>query len=154
VPSPPPGGRTPGKLAQGLQVVTRFGAQPTWGVLLARNLVRTVDLIIGVPLMMLDPAARRLGDRLAGTLIVYQERPATESETPASRGPSGWGAPTVALIESFLARATELDWDRADEIASMLLLAIERNDPRLLEGLDATADPVLRLRHALEAGPA
>jgi uncharacterized RDD family membrane protein YckC len=145
------GGRTPGKIALGLHVVTRQGAQPTWAALLGRNLVRTIDLAIGVPLMIIDPAARRLGDRLAGTLVVYQDPLALGSETPIARLPSAWGAAEVALVESFLTRERELDRDRALRIASLLLEAIQRDEPQLLDGLAAVLDPVLRLRRALTA---
>jgi uncharacterized RDD family membrane protein YckC len=147
------GGRTPGKIALGLHVVTRLGAQPAWGLLLARNLVRTIDLAVGVPLMIFDPAARRLGDRLAGTLVVYQDPPVKDSETLARRVPSGWGAPEVALAESFLLRSRELDRDRAAQIAELLLRAIERDEPRLLDGVRMVIDPVLRLHRALETRP-
>jgi len=142
-------GRTPGKIALGLHVVTRHGMQPTWGVLLARNLVRTIDLMVGVPLMIFDPAARRLGDRLAGTLVVYQDAPAAESVAPVDRIPSGWEASEAALAESFLERAAEMDRDRAAHIASLLLRAVERDQPQLLDGLATVIDPVLRLRRAL-----
>ncbi len=145
------GGRTPGKMALGLTVVTRQGAQPSWGVLLARNLVRTIDLLIGVPLMMLDPAARRLGDRLAGTVVIYQAAPASLREAPVARVPRGWGAREVALLESFLRREGELDREQARQVAERLLAAIRRDDPELLADQPTSGDPVTLLRLAVNA---
>jgi len=44
-------GQTFGKWALGLRVVTRDGARPGTAALLLRNAVRSVDLVVGVPLM-------------------------------------------------------------------------------------------------------
>jgi uncharacterized RDD family membrane protein YckC len=145
------GGRTPGKMALGLTVVTRQGALPTWGVLLARNLVRTVDLLIGVPLMIVDPVARRLGDRLAGTVVIYQVASASHLEAPLARVPRGWGAREVTLLESFLRREPELDRQQARDVATRLLDAIRRDDPALLADHPAGGDPVVLLRLAVDA---
>jgi len=143
------GGRTPGKMALGLTAVTRQGAVPTWGGLLARNLVRTADLLIGVPLMMLDPAARRLGDRLAGTVVIYQVAPVGLREAPLARVPRGWGAREVTLLESFLRREPELDREQARQVATRLLAAIRRDDPDLLADQPDAADPIALLRLAV-----
>lgn len=145
------GGRTPGKKALGLAVVTRQGAVPSWGVLLARNLVRTADLLLGVPLMMLDPAARRLGDRLAGTVVIYHVTAGSLREAPLARVPRGWGAREVALVESFLLREPQLDREQARQVATRLLAAIRRDDPSLLGDRPASEDPVERLRLAVDA---
>jgi uncharacterized RDD family membrane protein YckC len=141
-------GQTPGKMALGLTVVTRQGARPPWGVLLARNLVRTIDLLVGVPLMVVDLAARRLGDRLAGTLVVYHDQP--ETEATLARVPQGWGAAEVALFEAFLRREIEMDRGRARLCASQLVSAIRRDDPGYLEGLANAGDPVALLRRAAQ----
>ncbi len=141
------GGLTPGKLALGLLVLSRQGTRPSWVALLARNLVRTVDLLVGVPLMAFDPAARRLGDRLAGTLVVYHDSP--EAEASLGRVPQGWGAAEVALLEAFLRREVEMDRSRARHIASQLVAAIQRDDPAFLEGRAVGADPAAALRHAV-----
>jgi uncharacterized RDD family membrane protein YckC len=68
------GGRTLGKRAVKLRVITAEGGTPRPGALLARNLVRSIDLLFGIPLMAIDPMSRRLGDRLAGTLGVHERR--------------------------------------------------------------------------------
>ncbi len=141
------GGRTPGKMAVGLHVVTRLGARPSWGALLARNLVRTVDLLLGVPLMAFDSMARRIGDRIAGTLVVYATSRGAHEEPIVLRTPEGWSSPEVAVLESFLRRAAELDPSRARGIAERLLTAIRRSDESYLADLD-DGDPVALLRRA------
>jgi len=145
------GGRTLGKMALRLRAVTAAGSEAGAGALLVRNLVRDVDYLAGVPLMAIDPLARRLGDRLAGTLVVHEAR------APAvllGRVPPGWGAREVATVESFLLRAGELrDAAARDELARRLLSRVERDAPELLAGLGrpAVEGPVGMLRLALAA---
>jgi uncharacterized RDD family membrane protein YckC len=145
------GGRTLGKMALRLRAVTAAGAEAGAGALLVRNLVRDVDFLAGVPLMAVDPLARRIGDRLAGTLVVH------EGHAPAvllGRVPPGWGAREVAVVESFLLRAGGLrDAAARDELAQRLLARVERDAPELLAGLGrpGSAGPVAMLRQALAA---
>ena len=140
------GGRSFGKWALGLRVVTRQGGRPTVGAFLVRNVVRLVDVMIGVPIMAFDPLSRRLGDHLAGTLVVHGRRPEDERTL---RIPRGWGGREVAVLESFLRRAPEMEPSRVEALARQLLFCIERDDPQLLAGLDQ-ADALEALRRALE----
>src|SRR5262249_8757176 len=80
-------GETLGKSALGLRVVTADGARPGTAAFLVRNAVRSIDLLAGVPLMVTDPLARRLGDRLAGTLVVHAAP--ERKETVVLRSPRG-----------------------------------------------------------------
>jgi len=144
------GGRTPGKMILRLRVVTAEGGSPGPGVLLIRNLVRMLDLVFGVPLMAIDPLSRRLGDRLAGSLVVHDR--GTETGPLLGRVPPGWGPRELAAVEAFLARATALQdtagtWAMADRI----LDRIRRDAPELLAGIDTRRDPVAALRQALQA---
>ena len=144
------GGRTLGKMAVKLRVVTAEGGTPGPGALLARNLVRSLDLIFGVLLMVLDPLSRRLGDRLGGTVVVHDRPP--EAAPVLGRVPPGWGPRELALVEAFLARAGGMDdmaatWEMADRILDRL----RRDAPELLEGLDTRNDPSGSIRRALQA---
>lgn len=144
------GGRTLGKMAVKLRVVTAEGGTPGAGALLARNLVRSLDLVFGALLMVLDPLSRRLGDRLAGTVVVHDRPP--EAAPVLGRVPPGWGPRELALVEAFLARAGGMDdmaatWEMADRILDRL----RRDAPELLAGLDTRNDPIGSLRRALQA---
>ncbi len=147
------GGRTPGKAAVGLRTVHRTGGAAGAGALVARNLLRTVDLMFGAPLMALDPLARRLGDHVAGTLVVHV-RPAAPRPV-LGRVPPGWGAREVALAESLLARSADLEGDRADRLARRLLSWVERDAPEMLaaagDPASLGATPVESLRRVLAA---
>ncbi len=142
------GGRTLGKRVVGLRVVSAEGASPGTGALLMRNLVRLLEVVFGVPLMAIDPLSRRLGDRLAGTLVVHERR--RNEELMIGRIPPGWGAREVGVVESFLSRQGELaDPGQRAELAGRLLARVERDAPHFLEGVDRR-DPVQALRLALQ----
>ena len=145
------GGRTLGKMALHLRVVTAEGGTPGAGSFLIRNLLRTLDLVFGVPLMAIDPLARRLGDRLAGTLVVHER--GLEAGPVLGRVPPGWGPRELAAVESFLARARGLqDTDTAGtwELADRILGRIRRDAPELLAGVDTRTDPVAAIHKALQ----
>ncbi|HEX4962588.1 MAG TPA: RDD family protein [Thermoanaerobaculia bacterium] len=143
------GGRTLGKRLLKLRVVTAEGGTPGAGALLIRNLVRSLDFLCGVPLMAFDPLSRRLGDRLAGTLVVHDR--GREAAPMLGRVPAGWGARELAVVESFLSRASTLH-DRAlsYEMADRILERIRRDAPDLLAGVDTRTDPVAAIRQALQ----
>jgi uncharacterized RDD family membrane protein YckC len=143
------GGRTFGKRALHLRVVTAEGGTPGPGALLIRNLVRSIDLLVGVVLMAVDPLSRRLGDRLAGTLVVHDLRP--EAFPVLGRVPPGWGPRELAAVEALLARAgTVEDPLLVRQLADRVLDRIRRDAPELLAGVDAGAYPVAAIRQALQ----
>ena len=73
------GGRTPGKSAGRLRVLDLSGAAPTAGQLLLRNIARIVDVLmgVGVVVMFWNGHSRRLGDLLAGTVVVRERSTVT-----------------------------------------------------------------------------
>ena len=142
-------GRTLGKKAVKLRVITAEGGAASPGALLARNLVRTLDLVFGIPLMAIDPLSRRLGDRLAGTLVVHERR--AEAAPVLGRVPPGWGARELAAVESFLARAHGFeDTGRTYEMADQILERLRRDAPEMLDGIEDRSNPVKTLRRALQ----
>jgi uncharacterized RDD family membrane protein YckC len=72
-------GRTPGKTALGLRVLTTAGRPIGWPAAALRNLVRAADLlpvayVAGVFAMALSSRFQRIGDLVAGTMVVAPER--------------------------------------------------------------------------------
>jgi uncharacterized RDD family membrane protein YckC len=67
-------GGTVGKLLLGLRVVTTDGSPIGWPASLIRNVLRIVDgfffYVVGIILVMTSPTKQRLGDRVAGTVVV------------------------------------------------------------------------------------
>jgi uncharacterized RDD family membrane protein YckC len=70
-------GQTPGKRAMKLRVIKDSGRQITLFEALARNLVRVVDYLpgfylVGVITMLCNKRNQRLGDLVAGTIVVHE----------------------------------------------------------------------------------
>jgi len=73
-------GRTPGKRALSLRVVDARGLPVSLYQSLARNIVRVIDFApafygVGAAVSLFDPARRRLGDIVAGTLVIREAQP-------------------------------------------------------------------------------
>lgn len=69
-------GRSPGRAVMGLRVIREDGGPIGWKEAVLRNLVRPADAmplgyVVGVTVSTLDPKFRRLGDLLAGTVVVH-----------------------------------------------------------------------------------
>jgi uncharacterized RDD family membrane protein YckC len=129
-------GRTPGKMALRLRVVTDSG-QPL-GIVdsFLRNLLRAADFLpavyaLGVLVMGRDRRFRRLGDMVAGTMVVVEERHVVSSalriEPPPSPAELAWLPSRLPLsgdeldaIELFLRRAGTLSPARELELAEMV----------------------------------
>jgi uncharacterized membrane protein SpoIIM required for sporulation len=83
-------GQTPGKRIHHLRVVREGGYSVTVGVSAVRNLVRILDMqpaffyLVGLGSLLVTKHGRRLGDLVAGTLVVREEVRA--SSTPMARG--------------------------------------------------------------------
>jgi uncharacterized RDD family membrane protein YckC len=144
-------GRTAGKQVLGLRVSSAQGGRPGAAALLIRNVVRSVDLVTGLPLMAVDPRARRLGDRLAGTLVLHT-RASESQEVLLRRLPRGWGPREAAVLEAFLRRAPGLEPSRRDALARKLVAAIDQADRDYLASSPTDWEPAARLRHAAESG--
>jgi uncharacterized RDD family membrane protein YckC len=123
-------GATPGKRLSGLTVLHDDGTPVGWGASFARNTLRAVDFMpaayaCGLLTMWLDPHGKRLGDVLAGTVVVYRERlapPAIDDDDREQEAPpfALSEAEQRALIEYRL-RAGALTEARAAELAELAL---------------------------------
>lgn len=121
-------GRTIGKRVVGLKVVHASGAPVGWMPAIIRNLLRVVDMFpmlygFGLASMLLDDRFRRLGDIVAGTLVIH-DRP------PRLRGGEIHAAPLAppvlmqpeeqAVLQAFAERSRWLTEDRQTELADLL----------------------------------
>ena len=113
-------GRTIGKVALGLRVVTADGGPIGARQAIVRSVLLPIDLVAGVESILLSPRDRRIGDVLAGT-IVRREARSGGSTLPiwfrppwgleafaATLDPAGLRAPEVLVIRSFLLRFGDL----------------------------------------------
>lgn len=129
-------GRSLGKKALGLRVVSAQGLPVGLGDSLLRNLLRGADFlpigyVLGAVCMMFDARFRRLGDLVAGTLVIFEPKVAYRAPPRLSPPPSdaerAWLPRHVELsasereaIELFMLRINELPSARSDELADIL----------------------------------
>jgi uncharacterized RDD family membrane protein YckC len=115
-------GQTPGKRWAGIRVIKETGRPINAFEAIARNLVRVIDLIpgiyaVGIVTMLLNSKNRRLGDFVAGTLVVHDKKSRegdlffnTPQQAPEFTvyQAGKLGAPEIELIETFLARRLDI----------------------------------------------
>ncbi|MBI3789428.1 MAG: stage II sporulation protein M [Gemmatimonadetes bacterium] len=159
-------GQTPGKRANRLRVVREGGYSVTFGASATRNLLRIVDMqpgflyAVAVLGAAFSERGRRLGDIVAGTLVVQEDLGAIPA-VPASRAPrpgEGPAAPALHaaltdeefdLLDGFIARQRELADDRRAAFVAQFLARFA--EPlRTLDGTTPMAR-LIRLRDAERA---
>ena len=115
-------GQTPGKRYAGIRVIKETGRPIDAFEAIGRNLMRAVDGMpgiygVGLVCMMLNKQNRRLGDFVAGTVVVHERltdevRPgwnATESSASTNPRIRQVTAEELVLIETYLHRRWDLD---------------------------------------------
>ncbi len=111
-------GQTPGKRALGLRVVSDTGHAVSLSAAAVRNLLRLADFLpppylTGAALVALHPRAKRIGDLVAGTVVV-RDRPEERRAAPEHRTDTAvLAAPRLSdeefrLLDGFAARAGDL----------------------------------------------
>ena len=163
-------GQTPGKRALGLRVVREDGHIAGPYEALARNLLRAADVLpafyaVGLVTMAVTSRFQRLGDLVAGTMVVHERHETLRRETPAFEGAprltqdelgAAWrpAERTLDLIHAFALRRDRLGDARAREIAAILAGPLAR---RLsYRGEDLRREPdrwLLRLYRTFQARP-
>lgn len=115
-------GQTPGKRYAGIRVIKESGRPINAFEAIGRNLMRAVDGMpgiygVGLVCMMCNRQSRRLGDFVAGTVVVHEKpteevRPTWNTATDAGSASGGVGqgsADELVLIETYLSRRWDLD---------------------------------------------
>ncbi|MEM1033285.1 MAG: RDD family protein [Myxococcota bacterium] len=158
------GGRSPGKMASKLRVVTTDGRPLSFFDSVLRNLLRAADIMptaygVGLLVMARDRRFRRLGDLVAGTMVVHEgsgeiamplviHPPPTPQELAPLPSRMPLGRADLDAIELFLRRAPTLNPARALELAEIVAphyarrLGMKPQNPwRFLQLLYARARP-------------
>lgn len=83
-------GQTPGKRMLGLTVTDHEGRAPSPPAVVIRNLMLLVDLLpalglVGLVAASMDPRHRRLGDMVAGTMVIERYGPGAAPPEPELR---------------------------------------------------------------------
>lgn len=117
-------GQTPGKRVAGIRVIKESGRPINAFESVGRNLMRAVDALpgiygVGLVCMMCNRQSRRLGDFVAGTVVVHEKpseevRPTWNTVSASDSAPGALAritADELVLIETYLSRRLELDGD-------------------------------------------
>jgi uncharacterized RDD family membrane protein YckC len=124
-------GRTLGKMAMGLRVVSDDGGPERFRQALFRALASIVEIwmLVGSPAVicgMLSPRAKRIGDIFAGTVVISERGPKLGpppimppylARWAASLQLSGLSADQAEVARQFLSRAGQLDPEVRDQMA-------------------------------------
>jgi len=123
-------GQTPGKRLAKIRVIKESGRPINAYEAIARNLLRAIDGLpgmygVGIVCMMLNSQNRRLGDYVAGTVVVHDKR--TEEVKPdwntvmepavANPQLSFVTSEELVLIETYLHRRVDMDLILRDQVA-------------------------------------
>ena len=133
------GGRSPGKRALRIRVVKLEGSPETFSDAALRNLGRVVDFLpvfyaAGLTAMMVSPRSRRLGDLLAGTVVIRERVVDLSRYDARASGPSAGSAVALTpaefeLVSGFLSRAASLDPQARERVALKLAEPLARRLP-------------------------
>jgi uncharacterized RDD family membrane protein YckC len=140
-------GRTPGKRIAGARIVTLDGATPGTGALLLRNVFRLIDqlpalYLLGLTFTIWTTQRVRLGDLVAGTVLVLDEPKAAHSLglVGALAGSSRLDPDTATLVRDLLDRWREMDARDAATLARSILGKLDSQvDREQLHTLDHRA---------------
>ena len=131
-------GQTPGKRRQHLRVIKDTGRPITVYESVARNLLRVVDSIpgfygVGIVSMLLSAQNKRLGDYVAGTVVVHEKPFADQAKVSWNFASSGAASALdlsrlspeeFQLMETFLLRREQLARDVRASMARQIALRV------------------------------
>lgn len=146
------GGQTPGKRQLDIRVIRDTGHGVTLAESAVRNILLPLDLtgFLGVILIAVTPKGRRLGDMVAGTVVV-RDRPLRDAANSSLAGEVGHeassqalGTPVLAdadyrLLREFLQRAPDLPSAVRDRFGGELVARFGAASGAQLGGGDALA---------------
>lgn len=131
-------GATPGKQVLDLYVTMDDGTSLSWSASFARNLLRTIDFlpfmyVLGFISCLSNSQFKRIGDLMAGTLVVYNQEEKqnfspTRLDEPARALPLNLTAAEQRLILEFSDRCEQISPSRQEEIANILAPILPAKD--------------------------
>ncbi|MBK8255419.1 MAG: RDD family protein [Polyangiaceae bacterium] len=143
-------GRSPGKKVLHLRVITDTGRPLHYLDSMLRNVLRAGDLLpnlyaLGLVIMGRDPKFRRLGDMVAGTIVVVEERFDVSERLHVHPIPSPFemaalpqrvpiSGEEMDALELFLRRAPKLHPARASELADIVAPIFRQTRRRSISG--------------------
>jgi uncharacterized RDD family membrane protein YckC len=157
-------GQTPGKRLLHIRVIKQGGYALRFFDTLLRNLLRVIDFLplfygVGLTSLLFTRDSQRLGDLVAGTLVVYQEPVETDSLLPDLPAPEEFEtflpavqlaaipSDAISLAAEYLRSRTELAPRPRQEIAAELVELIRETsglEPRPAQSAESFLTSVVR----------
>jgi uncharacterized RDD family membrane protein YckC len=125
-------GQTPGKRQAGIRVINESGREASVYEAVTRNLLRSIDSLpgayaVGAIVMFISPQNKRLGDYVAGTIVVHDRPPEddglffnTKDEQSPAIDCSAVDVNDLNVLETFLQRRIDLPLDLRQRTAQKL----------------------------------
>ncbi len=148
-------GQTPGKRAIGIRVVKDSGRPLTAAESIGRNLMRIVDQLpgfyaIGIVAAVLNSRNKRLGDLVAGSMVVRESSLAsikpiwqtTRTKAGPLLGGNALSVEDLALVDAFLNRRTELAPDVRSRMAAQILNQLRSKLPSITDPGAVDREPI------------
>jgi len=144
-------GQTPGKKLMRLRVINANGTPVGWIASIVRNLLRTVDMLpfgyaFGLVSCLVDARCRRIGDVVAGTLVVHADvvaGPSAAPQVPAVYPPLALTLGERAALVEFGERAAQLTPERQQELAALLPMLTHTGGALAVQRLHGMANALL-----------
>ncbi len=153
-------GMTPGKRAMKIRVLHELGTPVNWSASMIRNLLRAVDFLpllygFGLICMLLNRDFKRIGDLAAGTVVVYEEKipSLTESslpDEPPQAMPVSLPLEEQQAIINFAERAPQLQPERAEELANIITPLTGKTGEAAIKTLYQLANGLIGVRFSAE----
>lgn len=136
-------GATPGKKAMGIHVVHDNGTPVSWSSSFIRNLLRSVDFMpflygFGILSLLMNRDFKRLGDIVAGTVVVYSDTSIEAREIPKATPrplPVALTLTEQRGILDFAERSQQISPQRREELANILSTFTGNKDKQAVESL-------------------
>ena len=133
-------GRTPGKRAAGIRIITTEGQTPDASALLIRNIFRLIDslpfmYVVGIVAVILSARQVRIGDMAAGTLLAHEKKSTrTAFDRFARHSEDSPALHVMEVAQDLLDRWGSLDADKRSSIGAKLIAsqgeAVDESLPR------------------------
>jgi uncharacterized RDD family membrane protein YckC len=130
-------GCTPGKKIMHIRVINDDGTPVTFGASLLRNLLRVADFlplmyVAGIVTSVMNREFKRLGDLVAGTLVVYEAEPLIRPDAQVKGQlpiPPDFTTDEQRALLAFAERSKGLSGERQSELAAILLPILTTDEP-------------------------
>ena len=134
-------GQTFGKWRLGLRVVRDGGYSVGWGASAVRNIMRLIDMqpiasyLFGLTAVAISKSGKRLGDVVAGTIVVQErlvDAPMGKSRHRAITGPTptaNLGEEDFRLLERWYTRRMDIDPDRRQHLTTQVAARVAHAFP-------------------------